>query len=327
VSERPPPALSVVIAASDSAEAVARTVASLVDPCGSAGRVEIIVAAALDRIEPRAVPPGVRWVAAPEGTGVPRLRRLGLDHASAPLVAWTEDSCVLAPGWSAGWRAAFDDPRVQAATGPVEPAPGDAPRDWAVFFCEYAPFLRRGPGSESPTPAVRLAGNNFAARRSEVEGLGRDDIHESDVARGLATLVLADAAEVRHVRRYTWREAISDRLRFGASYGRLRARDLPSALRGAGLLAGPAILLVQVARLGALMLARRRHLGRFVECLPITLALVTAWSVGEWLGWIGAVLHPPVACRRRETGVRRRARPPGRRGSPPARCRPVRPPA
>src|SRR5262249_18393034 len=130
---RPEPQLelSVVIAVSDSAAAVEATLADLGLQSG-ADRCEVIVATARDRVgtglaqSVSGVVPfrRVSWVVAPAGTGVPRLRRLGLDRASAPVVAFTEDSCRFAQGWVRAWVAAFAEPGVQAATGPVEAAMG-----------------------------------------------------------------------------------------------------------------------------------------------------------------------------------------------------------
>jgi len=320
----------VVVAASDSVEAVVRTLTALGRQRG-AGDLEVIVATARDRVTMPLLPSGplggIRWVIAPPGTSVPRLRRLGLDRATAPLVAFTEDSCVFGPGWADAWVAAFADSHVRAATGPVEAAMGHATVDWAVFLCEYAPFLAEdGPGSGPPR---RLAGNNFAVRRSDCGVLDRPEIHETDVAGALAgrpgALVAVAAARAGHVRRYPLREAIGDRLRFGHAYGRLRAGRWSRWARVAGFLAGPAILGVQAARLTALLIARRRHLGRFLEVLPVTVALLSAWSVGEWLGWLRAP-YPPSARKRRERGGRLAARRLARGRSRSVRCTAV-PPA
>ena len=309
----PPPDLSVVVAASDSAGAVARTLAAL-DRHRGASRFEVIVAAARDRVAaplPSSLPSTeplrrVRWVIAAPGTSVPQLRRLGLDLASAPVVAFTEDSCVFGPAWAEAWVAAFFDRRVQAATGPVEPAMGDAAIDWAVFLCEYAPFLASD--GRCARPPTRLAGNNFAVRRCVDNVLDGPEIHETDVAEVFAgqagALVVVESAIAGHVRRYALREAIGDRLRFGHEYGRLRARSWPAAARVAGFFAGPAILGVQALRLTAILIAGRRHFGRYLQVLPITVGLLSAWSVGEWLGWLRASLPPRAAGRPHETAGR-----------------------
>lgn len=276
-----PPPLSIVIAASDSAEAVARCLASLGPPSG----FEVLVVAATDRIAPRPVIAGVTWILAPPGSGVPTLRGLGLRHARGEFVAFTEDSCHLDPGWAASWMGAFRDPQVRAATGPVdhEAGPATTAWDWAVFFCEYAPFL----GPPRPGPPSRLAGNNFAARAGEVLALGGDELHESALAGALkgrgARMVRVEGAAAWHTRRFSARETIRDRLRYGLGFGRLRASSGRNPLV---VLAGPAILLAQAGRVGFWVFAAGRHRAKFVEVLPITLAALAAWSVGEWLGWM-----------------------------------------
>jgi hypothetical protein len=333
----------VVVAASDSAQAVARTLAALARQRG-AEQVEIIVVGAGDRIAVP-VPPAPAtaeafqpssWVTAAPGTGVPRLRRLGLDRASAPIVVFTEDSCGFGSGWAEAWVAAFRDPAVSAATGPVEAAMGEALVDWAVFFCEYAPFLGPRRRATELRLAKRLAGNNFAVRRDRNDGLDGSELHEMDVSRMLAggdgRLIVVPAAQVGHVRHYALRQAIGDRLRFGHAYGRLRARSWSPIARLAGVFAGPAILGVQAARLTATVLARRRHLDRFLEALPLTLGLLTAWSIGEWLGWLegswrrGPDPLPSIARRRRGTVAPPPAQPLAPARSRPGRCT-VGPPA
>jgi hypothetical protein len=308
--------LSVIVAASDSTAAVARTVASLRGPHERAG-LEIVIVAAADRIAPRDDLPGVRWIAAEAGAGVPRLRRIGLDHATAPVVVFTEDSCHFGLGWAKSWLDAFDDPTIAAATGVVEPSMGDAVWDWAVYFCEYAPFLAGG----RPT---RLAGNHFGMRRSICNRIDGAEIHETAIPGAVSGPIATVPARADHVRRYALREAIGDRLRFGFAFGRLRARGQSLPLRAASWLAGPAILAVQAARLTAIVLRLGRFVDRYFEILPVTLALLTAWSVGEWLGWMSATVRPAAARRRHEREDRLAGQRPVRGRSPRPRC--TRPP-
>ena len=305
------PSLTVVVAASDSAAAVARTLFSL----GACAGADVIVAAPSGTIpRPAVLPAGVVWLAADPEADVPALRRLGFDHARGDVVAFTEDSCIFNPGWADAWRSAFADPRVVAATGPVVPSMGDRPIDWAVFFCEYAPFL---PGL-APT---RLAGNNFAVRRSCPPQPCDDGLHESAVLFSPTgrpdSFAYSPLATAAHVRRYTLTEALRDRLRLGLDYGRRRGGTVPRPLRELSLFVGPMILLVQAVRLSVAVARRRRHLGRYLETLQFTLLLLTAWSVGEWLGWTLAAA-PPSSRKRRE----RAARPPSRPTAPPGSTRP-----
>ena len=325
-------------------------VASLTGPRPTS-RVEILVVAARDRIVPcegplvPALP--ILWIEAEGRSGVPRLRRIGLDRARAPIVLFTEDSCVFEPGWAERWLAAFEDSRVEAATGAVAPDFGDGGSvwDWSVFFVEYAPFLEGRRVKRGQEPLIRaravarndagtrplgehpkrLAGNHFAIRRGLAPALDGERIHEGDVAAIVGRLALArSSARARHVRHDSAREAIGDRFRFGFEYGRLRARGQSPWLRLAALFAGPAILLAQTIRLTATVAARGRFLLPFFKALPVTLGLLTAWSLGEWLGWTSAPAPVPslFPFRRRHGAAGRRAGPPtGRSGSRRPRCR------
>jgi hypothetical protein len=284
------PDLSVVVAATDSPRAADRAVRALAGP--ARGPVEILVVDGFgaDGSDP---PCGARRIAAPPGSGVPRLRRLGLEAATGRVVAFTEDSCLAAPGWADAWMAAFEDPALAAASGVVEHGLGASTLDWAVVFCEYAPFLPPTP----PGPPDRLAGNNFAAPRALALRGSAAEVHETAllaaVRRDPGATRTVDRAVVHHVRRFDPGRAIGDRLRSGLEYGWLRARDLRPAARFAGWIAGPAIFGAQVGRLLRAVLRNRRHLGPFAEALPITLALLAAWSVGEWVGWSLGSLGSP----------------------------------
>jgi hypothetical protein len=279
--------LSVVVAASDTPGAVARTLSRL-DPSSLPGPVEFLVAAARERAPvEKFTGLDVNWVVAGPGATVPRLRRLGLDHARGAVVVFTEDSCVLLPGWVTAWREAFTSSAILAASGRVEPAMGSRLIDWAVLFFEYAPFLVSHADNSSPPP--RLAGNNFAVGPALISHLDPEVIEESDipplVARRGGTVAWADQAVVLHARRYRLLEALDDRCHLGWTFGRRRAARFNRAGRLAGLFAGPAIWLAQLSRLGLTVLRTGRHRARFAASLPLLLALVTAWTAGEWLGW------------------------------------------
>jgi hypothetical protein len=291
MSGGPRPALSVVIAAGDSAEAVRRTIATL-GPIGPG--VEVIVAATFPPDEGPAE--GVTWVEVGRGYSVAKLRGAGLGVARGEVVAFTEDSCVLSAGWAGAWRAAFEDRNVDAATGPVVPVLGVRPWDWAVFFCEYGSFL---PGA----PSGRLAGNNFAVRRGSLDP---GEVDECEVGGRLAgSMAYVPGAAVGHGRRYGLAQAIRDRLRFGLGYGYRRNLTRPREVRACGVVAGPLVFAAQVVRLCGAMASKRSHAGPFVETMPVTLALLCAWSVGEWVGWVRA-----LASRIRHETVARPCEPP-----------------
>jgi hypothetical protein len=308
-------------------EAVANSLASL-GRQSACNPIEVLVVAPDDRIRcPQIVPTGVDWVSAKAGSTVPVLRRLGLDRARGDVVILTEDSCRFDERWASSWLVAFSDNSVLAVTGPVEPAMGGRPIDWAVFFCEYAPFLP-GKGS-SPISPSRLAGNNFAVRRSLASCLDPVAVEECDVPEAVARLSgsirTAPSAKAYHARQYSLQEAFGDRLRFGISYGRHRGTTASLVARLLGVVAGPAILVLQVSRLTGTMIKKGRHARPFLSVLPLTVALLTVWSAGEWLGRVGAAFQTPSSRKRRERAGRPLARPTDRPESRRRRCRSARP--
>ncbi len=275
-------ALSVVIAATDSPEAVTRTLESLRKSRGAYPTQWIVAASSGPDLRPEPAD-DYHWIAASRGTSVPRLRRLGLEAATAPIVVFSEDSCVFEDGWCDAWVSAFQRPEVRAATCAIVPAMGNSPVDWAVFFCEYAPFL-----SLPLLNPLRLAGNSFAVRRSP-ELLSAAEIHESEVALELAdqpeTMVSVTATRTHHVRRYRFGEALSDRFRFGVEFGQLRAQHSSALLHRLAVFTAPVIFGVQLSRLARTVWGSRQHVGPFLKSLPITALLLSAWSLGESFGW------------------------------------------
>jgi len=308
------PGLSVIVAATWSAEAAGRTVASI----GGGDGVEVIVVASPDLGPPGPSTGGVRWIAG-DVRDVPRLRRIGADAARGAICAFLEDSCLVGPGWLRSVESAFRDGRALAATGPVEQAAGASAVDWGVYHAEYAPFAARsgrGVTPDVPRPGRRLAGINFACRR---EALGPSPaIREAEVAaRCAGAIAVVDGMGVVHVRSYRWAEALGDRRRFGREFGRDRWSDTPGPLCRLGLAAAPAILGLQLARLVGCVATRPRLLGPLLRSSATTLALLTAWSAGEAEGWARAAR---AASRRRGRADRPVAATPGPPSSRRADC-------
>ena len=274
------PALSVVIAATWSAEATLRTVASVLDSAAGQAAIEVIVVSSPDRMESCPFPDGVNWIEAEPRSSMPRLRQIGADAAIGPVCAFLEDACVVRPGWVEALIKAFTDDCLVAATGPVARAAPATPVDWAVYLAEYGPFATGG-----DRPIARLAGINFALRREALTT--PSPIREAEVAeRLLATggrMMSVAGAEVTHTRQYRFGPAVVDRHRFGLEYGRERWGDGPGPRIGR--LAAPAILLIQLARIGRILMRQPRLIGTFVRCSPRLLVMLGAWSIGEAKGW------------------------------------------
>lgn len=116
--------------------------------------------------------PSVRFIDC-EGQSVPMRRRKGIEASQGEIIALLEDSSVPDPTWYGALCAAFQNPRVAAAGGPVRISQTLKSRFQALACGEYWRFhpddIHRlavaPPGVNGSFPASHLPGNNFAYRR------------------------------------------------------------------------------------------------------------------------------------------------------------------
>jgi len=69
---------------------------------------------------------GARLIRHPSNRGLAQARNTGIGATVAPIVAFTDDDCRPEPGWAGSLLAAYEDPDIAAAGGPVV-ASSDSP--------------------------------------------------------------------------------------------------------------------------------------------------------------------------------------------------------
>lgn len=284
------PSLSVVVAASNDGTLLARCVDAL-SAQAHPDEVEIIIARDAGRFDDVArtelnrSTPGLRWVEAPPGATVPRLRGLGIAVARADLVALIEDDCVVADGWCRAAMASAGD--CAAVGGSVEPGPYQKPLDWAVYFCEYGRFMLPLPSG----PDAPLTGNNVVYSRHALEKLPdavRLDFREAFIhaawqQAGIPTKV-TESLVVRNINTWSLRHVTTGPFHHGRAYAaeRFGARPTPVRLALAALAVG--LPLLKLFRIAAGTLSRGRLTGRLLVAFPWAMIFVGSWSAGEILG-------------------------------------------
>jgi len=253
--------------------------------------VEIIIArdasrsGDVERAELNRRSPGLKWIDAPPGTTVPRLRGLGIAHANAELIALIEDDCVVADGWC---RAAIATAGADAAVGGgVEPGDYRKALDWAVYFCEYGRFMLPVPSG----PDAPLTGNNVVYARRALAGLPESErmdfreafVHAAWQRAGTPTRA-SDTLVVRNINAWSLRHVTTVPFHHGRAYAaeRFGTRTVPIRLGLAALALG--LPLVKLVRITSGLLARRRLLGRLLIAFPWAMIFVGSWSAGEILG-------------------------------------------
>jgi cellulose synthase/poly-beta-1,6-N-acetylglucosamine synthase-like glycosyltransferase len=101
--------------------------------------------------------------------GTSRARNAGWAAATAPLIAFIDDDCLVTEGWSERIEAAFADPSVGFVTGRVE-ADREASLSTSVFLeAESRRFER------ADDPGSFGGGSNMAFRRTAIASVGGFD--------------------------------------------------------------------------------------------------------------------------------------------------------
>ena len=282
------PILSVVIASVNGWSVLGPTLEAL-DAQPERDRMEVIVVEAVggatrDRL--RAHRPRVVVIEA-ERQPIPKLRHLGVRRARGDLVAILEDHGQVAPDWAASIVEAHDGP-WGAVGGPVENGK-DGLVNWAVYFCEYTPYM--APLAEGDTDD--LPGNNVAYKRPHLmrhahlldEGKWESWINDRLRADGVP-LRSTNSVVVHHIKTFRLAYFLNQRFHFARSYAGMRRVDqspLQRLVYGIGSLALPGLLMARVTRT---VLQKRRHLGRFLVAAPLVALFLTVGAVGEIVGYL-----------------------------------------
>lgn len=236
----------------------------------------------------RAQYPDVKWLGAPPGSTIPRMRTLGINASSGDILALLEGDCVVEPGWAAAAIAAHETADV-AIGGAVEPGPYRKALDWAVYFCEYGRFML--PLRRRADLALALASNNVTYKRhallpaaGETGGFYEFAVHRAWQDAGIPMRTEASIV-VRNVNSWSLPHVTSVPYHHGRAFAGQRFPGRPAWRLLSGLLA-VSLPVLKAGRVIVDTLARRRRLGRLLVALPWIVVFVTSWSLGEVVGYL-----------------------------------------
>src|SRR5262249_38101966 len=104
--------------------------------------------------------PGLHWA-----------RHTGARAAQGTILAYTDDDAEATPNWLTGLAAAYEDPRIGAAGGPIQgrwrtPPPARAPPPRAFGQLDYGPDYQ-----ELSWPRT-IYGGNFSVRKEALFAVG-----------------------------------------------------------------------------------------------------------------------------------------------------------
>ncbi len=235
---------------------------------------------------------------------VPLRRQLGVEAARGAVVALIEDTTRPDPGWCDAIRAAFADPSVAAAGGPVRIAAGLPSRFQALGWSEYGTFqakrflrlavdaAERGDklAAGRPIGVTRLPGNNIAFRRAALHDLlrpGGIGLVEGEVCDALRArghrLLCQPAMSVTYAAPDRHGAALATRLRHGRIYGAARVEGRGWMRRFA--FAAKAMLLPGVLSARTLSAMGGGVRPAAVPSVALWVGLMeSAWALGEAVG-------------------------------------------
>lgn len=295
-----PLTLSVVVTIVDGDEALARFLEAMTAQRG-APALEVLVPfdASLGSLATlRAAYPTVRWLDLGEvatarpitGAGgqhelYDRRRSAALRVATGDIVAILEDRGIPRPDWAATACRLHAEPAAVIG-GAIEPTPGRL-LEWALHVCDFSRYVL--PLAHGPAAWVSDVNVTYKRRAlSATRHLWSDRFHEPavhwELERRGETLLLSPDLVVEHRRRpKPIGRVLAERFHWGRLFGYIRAGELTGWRRTALVLSAPLVPVV-VAWRHARVWRRRGETARFVAALPIILALLVAWAIGEAIG-------------------------------------------
>ena len=219
-------------------------------------------------------------------------RRVGLERAAAPVVAFVEEHCFTEPGWAEALLEAHEGPWAGVGYG-FRNANPETYVSRAAMLTDYGLWLDpvpRGPTSFLPGNNVSYKREAFLSLGDRLESALATDFvaHEAFRERGLP-MFLESRAVARHMNfptfwetgytNYVWCRAMAAQRARAAGWSPLR-RVLQAAVTPA---TAPVYRIARLAR----TLGRRRPLwGSFATSLPVLLGVGLWAGLGEAAGYL-----------------------------------------
>lgn len=259
-------------------------------------RIEVLVVGYVD--DGTTIPsryPDISIDSFPAETPLPTLYGAGLRRASAPLLALIDSTTIVADDWVASVLEAHTT-TGSVIGGAVEPLSEQEATDWAAYFCDYGQFML--PRQAGSVPA--LPGNNIIFDRALLahgSEYVEPEFWKTYWCRQLKdqgmSLQLDPSIVVYNAKQYRLIPYLVRRFRHGRCFGGMRNEELSSTQRMLYAAGTPLLPFVFLLRIARAVLPKRRHLSAFLLTLPLTIAAVISWSLGE--GW-GYITGPGESC-------------------------------
>lgn len=220
------------------------------------------------------------------------LRGIGIRQARAPLVALIEDVGLPDPDWAA--HVVKEHANGYAAVGGAMENGIDRPLNWALYFGDFGRYQNPIPRG----PSAFVSDANVCYKRAALERVADawpNSYNEARVHGALASrgevLALSPEIVVRQNRlNLRLGSVLTERYVWGRSYAATRVAGVPASKRAVFAILCPLLPIVLFLRQLKKVLDSKRNRGAFLRSAPLTMLLNTAWSCGEFVGYVTG--HP-----------------------------------
>jgi hypothetical protein len=282
--------VTVVVVAICSLQNIERTLSALQGQ-RNAPSFDIVVAVdprlgSLEKL--KATFPDVRFLSRESCRTPIELAALGLKAARGERILLTEDSCLPDPRWVSSLALSPSAGRG-AVGGVIEPGNSASAAMWAFYYVDFFRYMSPSASGETPTLSVC----NVAYRRSDLNAiydLWKDGFLETDVHNALrekfGPLEICADAVVQVRRNVRFGDAVYERYAFGRLFGSARVAHATTGRRAYFSVFAPALPVLLMGRMTAKAARNPQARAKFVKSLPSLVAMIAAWSWGEWLGYV-----------------------------------------
>ena len=280
--------LSIVIAAWNGAEALRRCLISLEKQL-EATEVIAVSNFSVEGLENDSRFSFVKFIELAAETTVPQLRSYGINSANGEIIALAEDHCFFDENWCQDIIEAHESD-YSAIGGAIENASGSRALDWAVYFYDYGKYMPPNQAGETET----LSGFNASYRKEvldELREIYADGFFETffneELKKRGHKLFLTDSAIIYHAKNYELKKTLIQFYHLARSFAAKRVLAAPFSKCATFAVVSLALPIILPTRIALNIIKKNRRIKELVSSFPLIVLLMSAWSWGEFRGYLG----------------------------------------
>lgn len=232
--------------------------------------------------------PFARHIFLSENATVPQLRARGIFESKGAIVALTEDFCTFDSAWRLETEKAHES-SFGIIGGAIENGDGQTALDWAVYFSDYGKYMPPNRAGISDA----LSGMNVSYKREILEpiretfapGFYETFVNEELKRRG-CELYLLPSAIVFHHKNYRLKKTVSQFFHQARTFAARRVSGFSLSKRIGFILISLILPVLLPARIILRTIGKHKHFRELIISLPFLAILTSAWSFGEFCGYL-----------------------------------------